>query len=92
MMGESHDTCPARVFFSRFYLVGKLVCFPPIMASSLRCLSDWTGLPAYVPCLLASRQRFSNELDKVMFHGCANGTSFMGNCYMHEIDRFSLLS
>ncbi|CAM9646695.1 unnamed protein product [Ascophyllum nodosum] len=42
--------------------------------------------------VVAMTCKFSNELDKVMFHGCANGTSFMGNCYMHEIDRFSLLS
>lgn len=36
--------------------------------------------------------KFSNELDTVMFHGCGNGTSFMGNCYMHEIDRFALMA
>ncbi|CAM9249034.1 unnamed protein product [Laminaria digitata] len=41
---------------------------------------------------IAFNCRFSNELDTVMFHGCGNGTGFVGNCYIHEIDRFSMFS
>eukprot|EP00904_Undaria_pinnatifida_P009333 jgi/Undpi1/552/HiC_scaffold_10.g04016.m1 len=41
---------------------------------------------------LAFTCTFSNELDTVMFHGCGNGTGFIGNCYIHEINRFSTFS
>eukprot|EP00903_Cladosiphon_okamuranus_P007188 g6979.t1 len=41
---------------------------------------------------LAMTCRFSNERDTVMFHGWGNGTGLVGNCYVREVDQFSMLS
>lgn len=36
--------------------------------------------------------RFSNECDTVLFHGWGNGTGIIGNCYVCEINPFSVLA
>ncbi|CAN0231558.1 unnamed protein product, partial [Discosporangium mesarthrocarpum] len=40
--------------------------------------------------VLAMTTKYSNDLDKVIFHGVGVGTAFSGNCYIVEIDRFAL--
>eukprot|EP00752_Nemacystus_decipiens_P004487 g4097.t2 len=36
--------------------------------------------------------KFSNDCDTVLFHGWGNGTGLIGNCYIREVNPFSMLS
>ena len=81
-----------------------LLSYRQTLKRHLNCGKFYSKLFSFVLCRFVScrvvsrrfvsctRRRFSNELDTVMFHGCGNGTGFTGNCYIHEIDRFSTFS
>ncbi|CAM9793186.1 unnamed protein product [Scytosiphon promiscuus] len=42
--------------------------------------------------VLAIECNFSNECDTVLFHGWGNGTGMIGNCFVREINPFSVFS
>lgn len=42
--------------------------------------------------MVVERFRFSNDCDTVVFHGWGNGTGLIGNCYVREINPFSIVA